>query len=472
MPGTHYDNDHSFIEDLPFDHKFLANQIIRQDALATLLESLQTLNNPVFVKKPNEPELNNQDKKRILYACLVAKVTAFDKTLFIRETHQQFLQQILFLSLRSLLQPYFPGQTLKNDAILHYLKLSHPQTYEWIYRDDEESKRKLAIHKRQGNNRRYFRYKADLKYHFIRIGSHEGIDELPKDIYSSGIQHFTKLVNQKLDQLKKQYQLHIEEALAESFPKAHQLFEKVLERLEYLREVLNGISVGRIRIDEATTALNALVEQSLDYSVLSGNIRTEGILREFNEKFQQITANTRTLLQNSTPHRLYEGPVLEKLKIDSDIEIYKEKAQKSQSKLLKSFIELYYYAVLLEKIYNNIAAGNYIIIFPEYWSQEYRDASPGGFAFYSQFLVSINDILELYIQINKSTDPNEPDYEIVHQRAKVVRINTLEEQGVYQISCQFLNITEHKMSLLRKTLQSKEIIDAFESADFLDPMLN
>lgn len=467
MPGTHYDNDHSFIEDLSFDLKVVANRMIRNDSFEHLLLNLRSLHGKAF-ESFNIEGITANDKERVIHACIIAKITSFDKTLFLGGDHQQFLQEILFESLQALLQRYFPGQQLTEEKILRYIKISHPRTYEWIYRNDEESKHKLAIHKRRDNNRRYFRYQAELKYHFIRVGSHEGVEELQGDIYSSGIKHFTQIVNEKLDRLMVNYQKNIHAALAEKFNSAYQLFLVVMERVEYLREVLNGISVGRLSIDAAIGALQETLENEIDCSSLQGNIRTESILRDFDEKIQQISENTLILLKNSTPHRLYEGPVLEKLKIDRDIKAYQKKKKHNNSSLLMSFIDLYHYALLLERIYNSISASNYIIIFPEYWSSNYHDASPGGFSFYSEFLVDVNDILELFFQINISSNPEHPSYEILHQRAKVVRINPKLDLGYYQISCQFLNATEHNMGILRKALQSKEVVDAFESASLID----
>jgi len=467
MPGTHYDNDHSFIEDLSFDLKVVANRMIRDDSLEMLLLNLRSLHGKAFESFYIEG-ITQADKERVIHACIIAKITSFDKTLYLISDHQQFLIETLYSSLRALLQRYFDDRPLTEENILRYIKISHPRTYEWIHRTDEESKRKLAIHKRRDNNRRYFRYKADLKYHFIRIGSHEGIEELQGDIYSSGIQHFTEIVNEKLDLLMRNYQKNIHDALANSFPSAYQLFLVVMERVEYLRNVLNGVSVGHLPLEDAKTALRETLDNEIDCSSLHGNIRTESILRDFDEKIQQISRNTLILIENSTPHRLYEGPVLEKLKIDRDIKAYKEKKKSNNSSLLMSFIDLYHYALLLEKIYNNISASNYIIIFPEYWSSDYHDASPGGFSLYSQFLVEVNDILELFLQVNISSDPEKPIYEILHQRSKVIRINARQDLGAYQISCQFINATEHNMGILRKALQSQEIVDAFNSAGFID----
>lgn len=467
MPGTHYDNDHSFIEELPFDSKVIANRMIRDDSLEQLLLNLRSLHGKAFDSFYID-SLKNSDKERVIQACIVAKVTSFDKTLYINADHEQFIHEVLFSALQALLQRYFDKHPLTEEKILSFIKISHPRTYDWLNRTDLASQRTLAIHKRRENTRRYFRYRASLKYHFIRIGSHEGVEELQGDIYTTGIQHFTKIVNEKLNLLMRNYQKNVKDALADSFPNAYQLFLIVIERVEYLRQVLNGISIGRISIEDSKAALRETIDNQLEYHSLQGNIRTESILRDFDEKILQICQNTLILLENSTPHRLYEGPVLKKLKIDHDIKAYKEKKKHNNSSLLMSFIDLYHYAILLEKIYNNISASNYIIIFPEYWSSDYHDASPGGLSFYSEFLVNLNDILELFLQIRTSAPGQEAIYEILHQRCKVVRINERADLGYYQISCQFLTATEQTMGTIRKALQSQEVIDAFESAAFLD----
>lgn len=467
MPGTHYDNDHSFIEELPFDLKVVAYRIIRSDSLAFMLKSLQKQQHGAFESVFIE-NLKTADITRVIHACIIAKVTSFEKTLYINPDHEMFLHEVLFHSLNELLRRFFDDRNLDEETILHYVKISHPQTYFWIHKTDADSKRRLAIRKRRENTRRYFRYKAKLKYHFIRIGSHENVPELAGDIYSTGIQHFTKIVNGKLDLLRQDYKVHIAEALHEKHPQAHGLFLQVLQRLEHLREILNGISVGRLPLTEAKTSLKDTLAAPLSHTSLQGNIRTESMLRELEAKIQQINANTLILLENSSPHRLYEGPVLEKLKIDRDIQVYKEKEKQNHSNLLKAFIDLYYYTALLEKIYNNISASNFVIIYPEYWSENYYNASTTSFAIHSEFLVEVNDILELFIQINLSCDKNNPKYEILHQRCKVVRIDEHLDKGYYQISCQFLTPTEHNMTIISKALQSQEVIEAFEAADFLE----
>ncbi len=176
-------------------------------------------------------------------------------------------------------------------------------------------------------------------------------------------------------------------------------------------------------MEESKRFLKANLESTLDFASLKGNIRTESILRDFEEKVDHIGQSTLTLLENSTPHKLYEGPVLEKVKIDYDIRDYVEKKKRNSSSLLMSFINLYHYAALLEKIYNNISSSNYIIVFPEYWSADYHDISSGGFSFFTPFLVDINDHLELFFRFDLSASDKTNDYEIVHQKAKVVRID-------------------------------------------------
>ncbi|MBO1923194.1 hypothetical protein [Thiomicrorhabdus sp. 6S3-12] len=467
MPGTHYDNDHSFIESLPTELKLVAYRIIRKDSLETMLLNLRSQHSKEFDAFPKLGQVSDEKKERTIHACIVAKITGLDKTLYINSDHEVFINEVLFKSLRFLSKRALEFTDESDETLLDYLKLAHSKTYQWLHKSDNEDRRTLAIRKRFQNTRRYFRYRAKLKYHFIRIGSQEGKEELTGDIYTTGIQHFTKIVNEKLDILHANYHTNIRQALAKPFPAAYQLFMVVIERLEYLRKVLNGISVGVLPIEEAKRSLRQGVEQPLDYASLSGNIRTESILRDFEEKIDQISASTLTLLEKSTPHQLYDGPVLKKLKIDKDIVDYQEKREKNRSYLLSSFIDLYNYAQLLEKIYNNISASNYIIIFPEYWSEHYHDASPVGFSFYSEFLVSVNDILELFFQLDLSDDPDKNVYDVIHQKVKVVRIDEHPDMGFYQISCQFLAPAAETMNTLRKALQSKEVIDAFESAAFM-----
>ena len=464
MPGTHYDNEHAFIEELPFHLKKVAHRIIREASLEAILLSLDNQASPHF---PSPEETPIPEVLRTLYACLVAKVTYFDKTLFVLEAERAFLYEQLDRALRYLLAPQL-GDSVKQAALHAYLKQHYPKTHHWIYKKDSDDRYSLAMRPRRENTRRFYRYTANMRYHFIRIGSHEGVDELIGDIYSSGVQHFTKIVNEKLDTLMGYYQNNIREALVDTHPEAYDLFTVVAEKNEYLREVLNGISIGRLSLEESKRFLRASLNETLDLASLKGNVRTESILRDFEEKVNQISRSTLTLLENSTPHKLYQGPVLEKVKIDHDIYNYIEKKKRNGSRLLLSFINLYHYAVLLEKIYNNISSSQYIIVFPEYWTEDYHDISSGGFSFFTPFLVDVNDILELYFRFDVSPTQKANEYEIVHQKAKVVRIDERWDQGVYQISCQFLQPEKEVVDLIRKATQSKELKDAFASADLID----
>lgn len=464
MPGTHYDNDHSFIEELPFHLKKLAYRVIREDSLEIMLLSLDSRTSKHF---PSGHDIEKEDIFRIFHACIVAKITSFDKELYVLGIEYKFIEEQLFRSLKYLLKPVLGGNPT-DEEIQANIQVSYPKIHFWLNKTDEDGRYSLAIRPRRNNTRRFYRYTAAMSYHFIRLGSHEAVKELQGDIYSSGIQHFSKIVNEKLNTLMEHYQKNIREALADSHPEAYDLFMVVGEKLEYLREVLNGISVGRLSIDESIRFLQSALENRLDYESLRGNIRTESILKDFEEKVEQIASHTLELIKKSTPHKLHEGAVLEKVKIDHDIRGYVEKKKRNKSALLMSFIDLYHYAALLEKIYNNISSSNYIIVFPEYWTEDYHDISSGGFSFFTPFLVDIGDILELFFRFDTSPSDKNEAHEIIHQVAKVVRIDESEERGMYQISCQMLQPDEDKVDLIRKATQSKEIKDAFANADLID----
>lgn len=465
MPGTHYDNDHSFIEVLPFQYKRVAFRILRQASFQTLLKDLNAGYSIHFDNFPDPESLNIKLVERALSACIVAKVTSFAKDCYVNPVQFRFVEEVLFKALNNLMD--IAG--LPRKAVVEILSREAPKTYHWLTKHrGDNGKYSLAIRSRRENTRRYFRYRAKIKYHFIRIGSHERSKEVQGNIFSTGIQHFSKIVNRKLDSLVVSYSHSIKLALQEKFPEAHDLFMEVLDKLEYLREVINGVSVGKLDITNAKRFLSDNIKHHLDYASLNQNARTESILRDFEEKLNQINHHTLELIEKSTPHNLYEGPVLMKLKIDHDIRGYVEKNKTHPSKLLSAFVDLYHYTLLLEKIYNSISSSNYIIIFPEYWVDTYHDLSPGGFAFYSEFLVSVNDILEVFLQINVSDDYNVEEFEIIQQRVKVVRIEEKEDKGYYLIACHFLMISDETRLKINHALQAQEIIDAFNSSDLLD----
>jgi len=460
MPGTHSDNDHSFIEALPFAYKKVAYQMIRSNTLATMLRYLKEQDFSGFKEVEKYETVEIKTVQKTIYACIVAKITSFSKSLCVNHNQLQFLDETLFEALKVLLD------TRNSDRpFLHtLLRTHHAKTLRWIERDaaTEAKSSALEIRLRRHNNRRYFRYHSSLSYHFVRLGSHEMVDEVIGDIYSSGIQHFNKVMNKKLDSIADYYTKNIGLALQKSHAQAHQLFMQVLEKLESLREILNGISLGQLNIGSAVRSLQENMRSPLDYASLDGNIRTEQILKDFADKLNQINSNTLTLLEKSTPHKLYSGPVLGKLKIDYDIKGYIEKNKKTASSLLQAFIDLYHYTLLMEKVYNNISSSHYVIIFPEYWSKDFKDISPGGFAFYSEFLVNKNDILELYFNIDFSKT-EQPEYEVIKQKAKVVRVEEHAEMEKYLIACEFIMCPQKTISLISNAIQGQEVKDAFHA---------
>jgi len=463
MPGTHSDNDHSFIERLPFAYKKIAYQIIRNRSLEGMLADLRSQDSAYFNELKKAEGLNTQDVERTISACIVAKITSFSKKLYVNDEQFRFLEQVLYQALNILLDTNVSDSRI----IQSQVKEDHPKTLLWLQKNKNQEKLSLAIRKRRDNNRRYFRYSANMSYHFIRVGGHDNAVELQGDIYSSGIKHFNKVMDEKLDKIVKNYTENIRLSLQNQYPEAYLLFIEVLEKLERLRHVLNGISIGIVNIKVALAALKKNVLNGLDYQSLNGNIRTEHILRNFEEKLNQLSGHTISLLENSSPHKLYQGPVLEKLKIDYDVKGYVEKNNKTPSKLLKAFIDLYHFTLLMEKVYNNISSSSYIIIFPEYWSKDYKDMSPGGFAFFTEFLVSKNDILELYFQIDVSkTEVHE--FEIVHQKARVVRIEEQPELEKYLIACEFILCPESNIQMINHAIQGQEVKDAFNSSSLLD----
>ncbi|HHS99870.1 MAG TPA: hypothetical protein ENK73_03345, partial [Thiomicrospira sp.] len=429
-----------------------------------MLEDIKNHDSQYFKVLKEQDSLETSEIDRTIYATIVAKITSLSKGLFVNEEQFNFIEKLLYKALSVLLEIKSSDQS----AIHSRLKYEHPKTLEWIFKDSsKEDVPTLEIRRRRDNNRRYYRYKADMRYHFVRVGSHEKVAELQGDIYSSGIKHFNNVMNAKLDKIVARYTQNIGLALQTSFPEAHRLFMVVLDKLEQLRTVLNGVSVGVLDLNSAINLLQANLQTPLDYQSLNGNVRTEQILMDFEEKLNQLNQYTLKLLKQSTPHKLYEGPVLEKLKIDHDIRGYMEKNKNNASKLLYAFIDLYHYTLLMEKVYNNISSSHYIIVFPEYWSEDYHDISPGGFAFYTEFLVDQNDILELYFRINISTN-SEKQYEIIHQKAKVVRVEEQPELEKNLIACEFIICPESSMELINHAIQAQEVKDAFNCGLFLE----
>ncbi|MBN2864841.1 MAG: PilZ domain-containing protein [Thiotrichales bacterium] len=458
MPGTHSDNDHSFIDALPFGYKKVAHEIIRNDTLATMLGYLKEQNFSGFKGVEQYETLEVATIQKTICACIVAKITSFSKGLCVNDKQMHFLEETLIDALMVLLETHNKDRHFLNAL----LRSEHPKTLHWIERDlvAEAKSSVLEIRLRRNNNRRYFRYSGNLTYHFVRLGSHEVVDKIPGDIYSSGIKHFNEVMDKKLATIAAHYSANITFALQESHPEAHQLFMEVLQKLQSLKRILNGISLGVLNIHSALKALEENIQNPLNYESLNGNLRTEQILKDFEEKLNQLNKSTKTLLEKSTPHKLYSGPVLSKLKIDYDIKGYIEKNKKTASKLLQAFIDLYHYILLMEKVYNNISSSRYVIIFPEYWSDDFKDISPGGFAFYTEFLVDKNDILELYFHIDVSKT-DQPNYEIIQQKAKVVRVEAHAELEKYLIACEFIMCPPKTIALISNAIQGQEVKDAF-----------
>ena len=130
MPGTHYDNDHSFIEALPFEYKNRAYLIIRSDSLETMLINFNKAGGAVFSDLCDD-DFDEHLTRRTISACLIAKISSFEPTLFINEHHYRFLMSTLLFHLQFLLNlPSKQYPTL--NSLTPFLKVKHEHTYRWI----------------------------------------------------------------------------------------------------------------------------------------------------------------------------------------------------------------------------------------------------------------------------------------------------------------------------------------------------
>ncbi|WP_044413695.1 PilZ domain-containing protein [Thiomicrospira microaerophila] len=323
------------------------------------------------------------------------------------------------------------------------------------------------IRPRRFNSRRFYRYEGEFRHHFIRIGNHETKDDLPGDIYSSGIQHFTRIMNERLDKVSRVYTKNLEESLLEKHPDAFEMFMTILTNIEALRDLLNKISLGKIRMSESIRFIQDILNTPINYEVLRANARTSAIVGNFEEKITQLLNAVLTLLKKSTPHEIYQGGFLEKLQIDHDIRGYIDKLKTKEVKFLRALVSLYHYIALLEKIYNHIANSSFIIVFPEYWEENYVNISCGGIGIYTDYLVKKNDILEVFLRFNISTDPRHEFYEIIHQRAKVLRVEENKARGQYLLACQFMLCPRKTMDLISNSIQAKEVIHAYNAVELI-----
>lgn len=221
MPGTHYDSDHFFIELLPFQYKRVAFRILRQDPFQILLRDLDAGYSEHFNIFPDPQSINSKLVTRTISACIVAKITSFSKESYVSAVQFRFVEESLFKALHNLLD--IDG--LPRKAVLDILSQEAPKTHHWLTKDkNDNGKYSLAIRSRRENTRRYFRYKVKIRYHFIRIGSHDSNKVIQGNIFTTGIQHFSKIVNNKLDSLVMEYLGNIKSALQERFPEAYDLF--------------------------------------------------------------------------------------------------------------------------------------------------------------------------------------------------------------------------------------------------------
>ena len=464
MPGTHYDNDCSFIEELPFEYRKAAALFIREYSFKQLLQAQLELSHPFFDEAAESyPSSHPELMPRTLQAVLVAKITFFAKDCFISDAEFAWIESMLYRLIATLIAR--PDLAAHRKMLLREIQSSHYKSFEWLTRPRDETKRySLEIRKRRFNDRRYFRYRADLTHHFVRLGNHEMEDVFLPDIKTTGINHFSEMVNAHLDQVSQEYAQLIELALLKNNKLIHQVFEDYFAQYQDLREILNGISLGVLGIDDAKNKLKHNLQMSPDYEVLKNSQVTLGLLKDFWHKLEQITQNTLILLEHSSPHTLYQGPPLEPLKVDQDIKKYRKTFEENHSHLLGAFLKLYDFSAQLERIYNNIASGEFIIMFPEYWVDDYKNISGGGFAFYSEFEVFMHDILEIMIRINTSKDPEQPHYEILKQKAKVLRIEPDPQGKRYLIACQFLLTEEKNLKLINYAIQALEIHEALAYA--------
>ncbi len=124
MPGTHYDNDHSFISELLFSYKKGAYLILRESPLELMMIDYRNGMSKYFseIEEPLESEV-----KRAISACIIAKITSFEATLFIGKRHRQFLAQLIIKHVNS-----FTNEEMGRAEILEYLAVNRKKTYQWL----------------------------------------------------------------------------------------------------------------------------------------------------------------------------------------------------------------------------------------------------------------------------------------------------------------------------------------------------
>lgn len=124
MPGTNYDNDHSFIALLSFELREVCYFLLCNSTLSELVGFLRGRHS--IPKK--HPQISSKDREMVFYACLSAKVTCIEPTPFFQKKEIEHLIQ----KMKRCFQLFYPEK--QGAELIESIKQNHIQSYEWVAR--------------------------------------------------------------------------------------------------------------------------------------------------------------------------------------------------------------------------------------------------------------------------------------------------------------------------------------------------
>lgn len=452
MPGTHYDNDHSFIEALQVNLRNAAYVLLRDKTLKQLTSFLDKPLDaiPFFSFKSN---IDEKSVRLTIHACIIAKITAYNKA-YIESHRLSLLESILCRSLS-----FFLGlsESVDKREVLLKLKNKSYKSYEWLISESDISSiisTNVNIRIRKGNSRRHFRHKVDVTYHWMRLGeSEKSSSNTYGYIYSQGIDYFNPFIMNQLVSLSLSCKKSNKNLFYLKHNEEYIFFNLIFEKIELLTSEFISFSSGLIKSEDALIRLNEILINKDLFKERKEAKSTKRFVDGISDKFNRLVDALSYSLENSNNLRVVGENPFSKLWIDEVIG--KQKKSSLNSELIVMLVKIHESIEVLENIYSDIVFSTYYLSTPFDWCNDYKDISESGFAFFSRYKVKRNDIILVHFMIKDNSVIT--GYQVLKLKSRVIRVENQSIFDRYLIAVEFIMPSEKVLNIIGYSVQNQEL---------------
>lgn len=123
MPGTNYNNDHSFINRLSSEKRNACFGYIKTSSLSKMIED------KIFIEKniSNLP-FDEVDRLDVINSCIIAKATCMIVNDFYPKKHIEWLLKEVL----SAISECYKKENFANQELISCIQFEHPRTFQWI----------------------------------------------------------------------------------------------------------------------------------------------------------------------------------------------------------------------------------------------------------------------------------------------------------------------------------------------------